>query len=144
MGANRETRQEQQFETVRLLRAGRVTGARTRARRERAHALGSALRRPPRHHARTLLNQPLAPHPSQTPPTTQNTLAACVLAVAAGAFILWRLMSRRRVMLLDFSVYKAPDRWVCLCVGQGVLWSAQSRECGAWSVQQLRSVKLIR
>lgn len=52
----------------------------------------------------------------------QTTLAACLLALAAGAALLLRAFSRRRVMLLDFSVYRAPER----CV-QSVLYENEQR-----------------
>ncbi|GBF88380.1 hypothetical protein Rsub_01092 [Raphidocelis subcapitata] len=39
------------------------------------------------------------------------TLAACGLALLLSAALLWRAFARRRVYLVDFSVYRAPDSW---------------------------------
>lgn len=41
---------------------------------------------------------------------TQVTLAACALALLAAAAALLRSLRAKRVYLLDFSVYKPPER----------------------------------
>jgi len=64
--------------------------------------------------------QPITPHeptPHPPGPHTQVTLVTC-LSVLLAAFAAWVMNSSRSVYLLDFSVYKPPDRcvgvWVCV------------------------------
>jgi hypothetical protein len=39
-----------------------------------------------------------------------QAMVACAAALLLAGALLWRLVTRRRVFLVDYSVYRAPDR----------------------------------
>ena len=44
-------------------------------------------------------------------------MVACTAALLLAGALLWRLLTRKRVFLVDYTVYRAPDRCARLCAG---------------------------